>query len=123
MWLGRGRDQGLEVQVIESAVGDDDYARAGADELLGRRNQHVVELAAGGVASLERIARAEQGFAVVLHGGVDFGVGGELEERDLVWCDGPEVRMFGLEPVFEDEWRRIGAKFAPGKASSSEKRI
>ena len=80
MWLGRRRDQGLEVQVIERAVGDDDYAHAGGDELLGGRNEHVVKLAAGGIAGLERIARAEQGLAVVLHGGVDLGVDGELRK-------------------------------------------
>ena len=103
VWLGRGRDQGLEVQIIESAVGNDDDARAGADELLCGRNEHVVELAATGIASLERIARAEQGLAVVLYGGIDFGIGGQLEERDVVRRDRPEIGLPGLEPVFEDD--------------------
>ncbi len=81
--LGCGGDQGLEVEVIESAVGDDDDARAGPDELIGRRNQHVVKLPARGVASLEWISGAEQGLAVVLYGGIDFAVGGKLKSATL----------------------------------------
>ena len=77
--LGRGGDQGLEVEVVESAIGDDDDARARTDELTSGRNQHVVKLAARGFTGFERITWAEEGLAVVLHGGIDLGVGGSLK--------------------------------------------
>ena len=65
----------------------------GRMSLCGGRNQHVVELAAGGIASLERIAGAEQGLAVVLDRGIDFGIGWQLEECDVVRRDCPEIGL------------------------------
>ena len=71
--LGIGREQSLEVQAVQAAVGNDEDLGGFAEHRLGGSHQHLVERAAVGILGFGRILRSLKSFAIATYDRIDFG--------------------------------------------------
>src|ERR1700681_2032123 len=91
-------DQRLEIQIVQTAVGNDKYLCVARQECLCRLHEGTIQCASI-LAGCHNVLRATKRLAVALHQRIDFRAGRKRKQTYLGWRDRPQIRLFLSQPV------------------------
>src|SRR5258708_33370996 len=97
-----GSKKSFEIQVVQTAVGDDENLRVLFQQGPCRRDQHSVEQLAIAVGRFENVLWSGKSLAIALHSRIDFRAGRKRKQAGLHRRDRPQVRLLPAQPVKEN---------------------
>ena len=117
MQFGFWHQQGLEIQVVQISVWNDEDFGVLGKQCTRRRNQCVIKVAAVAVRRFKHVLWPSEGLSIALHGGIEFSAWRKKIQVRFLRRDRPQVGLLFAEPVKEDDPAGVSCKVASTRRS------